>query len=344
MHISKVLRCFAALLATLTLTPVALAQDGSIMEAYRLATIMDPNAPVKSLDDWDAIVNLLGRSSWQIHENDRGERTIAGQSLGAYWDQYLLVAEQKAKIDSLREKARQQSEAGNAKGVETTIAEATPLLAAERYKAAVLMAFSYSATSITYQRTLLDPWLERAQPAERTTADQQTDAGHGALTKALADAVRAKKYEAGYVKTFADSAHKSLDALNAQRLRLVKEQASMPNPISIPPVSRATSCPEAVPPAKDRERPSLGGDFPSSENFYPAFAKRAQVQGAVTLRTSISDTGCLMRAEIAESSGDRTLDQGALELAMAGSYVPGSKDGKAIPGEMKFRVKFELQD
>jgi len=344
MPMSRALRCLAALLATLTVASAGVAQERSIVEAYRLATLMEPNAAVKSLDDWDAIMNLLARSASQIHENDRGENKIAGQSLSAYWDQYLLVPEQKSKLDALRDKARVQAEAGNQKGVDAALAEVTPLLAAERYKAAVLLAFSYAAGSVTYQRTLLDPWIKRAPPAELTSADQQADAGYNALIKALADSVRAKKYESGYTKLFTDTSRNSLSALNAQRLRLVKEQASLPNPIGIPPVSRLTSCPDPVPPAKDRERPSLGSGFPSSEEFYPALAKRAQVQGAVTLLTSITDTGCLARAEIAESSGDRTLDQGALELAMAGSFVPGSIDGHSIPGEMKFRVKFELQD
>jgi TonB family protein len=332
------------MLAVLLLASAAHSQENSASQGVSLAAITDPNTAIKTLDEWDQAVNLLARGSWQAHQAASADTEILDQPLGYYWDQHLLVPEQKAKLDQLREKARQQSEKGDDKGLQATIAEASALLAAEKYKVGVLMTFSYAAGSVTYQRSLLDPWLARAAPAERTSADQQTDAGHGALVKALGEAARAKKYDAAYVKAMNDSSHPLLDALNAQRLRLIKEQASLPNPISLPPVSRATSCPDPVPPAKDRDRPSLGSNFPSSEDFYPAAVKRALVQGSVTLHTMISETGCLMRAEVVESSGDQALDQGALELAMAGRFVPGSKDGKAVAGEMKFRVKFELRD
>jgi hypothetical protein len=44
------------------------------------------------------------------------------------------------------------------------------------------------------------------------------------------------------------------------------------------------------------------------------------------------------------TSGVAELDEGALNLAMAGSYLPAAAGDKAAPGTLMFRVKFEQAD
>jgi TonB family protein len=130
---------------------------------------------------------------------------------------------------------------------------------------------------------------------------------------------------------------------NTERERLVKAQAELPNPVAVSPRERGDKpCPAPVPPTKGRDKPSLGANFPSSEGFYPPAAKQNDVQGAVTLRATISETGCIQRAEVVGTSGVAELDEGALNLAMAGSYVPAAGPGdKPKAGALMFRVKFE---
>jgi TonB family protein len=45
---------------------------------------------------------------------------------------------------------------------------------------------------------------------------------------------------------------------------------------------------------------------------------------------------------IAQSSGSARLDEGALSLARAGRYVPGSEDGKPIDDCFEFRIRFQM--
>jgi len=229
--------------------------------------------------------------------------------------------------------------------VQAALAQAQPLLQAEKYKAALVLTFSGYAGLLRHQRDLLTPWLARSAPSERASADATVETAHAALLKALDSAVRAPNHDAGAVKNLNELASATpLEALNAQRLRLVAEQADLPNPVPIAALVRTTACPKAVPPPLDRQKPSLGSDFPASEEFYPATPKSQRVTGPVTVDLLVSDTGCPVRAEIGRSSGDPALDQGALDLAMAGHYVPGSKNGQAVPGELRFRVKFEFKD
>jgi periplasmic protein TonB len=156
--------------------------------------------------------------------------------------------------------------------------------------------------------------------------------------------VNASTYDITVLKELGTSTIPALKALNARRLRLVSEQAEQSNPIALSAVTRSTACPAPVAPVAGKEKPTLGQDFPSSEDYYPWMSKTAQAEGKVTVRATISDTGCVVRAEISGTSGVRDLDQGALALAMDGSYAPGSKDGKAVPGELMFRINFEMHE
>jgi hypothetical protein len=44
--------------------------------------------------------------------------------------------------------------------------------------------------------------------------------------------------------------------------------------------------------------------------------------------------------QIIRSSGKRRIDNGALRMATAGRYLPGTEDGKAVPGCVSFNVRF----
>jgi len=343
---SALTRYLATMLVALGSGTVALAKEP--VPAYWQAIVeMEPSSPITSLEDWDTLVGFLTMASQTMHESANLTGSVAGHPLDYYYDQYVLQPEPKAKLEALRNAARQSRDAGDESGVKAALAQAEPLLQAEKYKAAVVPELSGYAALFAYHRGLLAPWLMRAAPSERASADATVQSAYSALVKALDSAVRAPNYDAkarGRLNELASEA--ALEALNAQRLRLIAEQAELelPNPVPVDALVRTTACPPAVPPSPDRQRPGLGSDFPASEEFYPATPKSQRVTGPVTVSLLVSDTGCPVRAEVDRSSGDPALDLGALELAMAGHYVPGSKDGRAVPGELRFKVKFEFKD
>ena len=70
-------------------------------------------------------------------------------------------------------------------------------------------------------------------------------------------------------------------------------------------------------------------------------------EGNVVVEACIDDKGFLTGdPTVVESSGQQKLDDDAVKLAKAGSgkYVPVTKDGKPVPGCVKFRVKFKVED
>ena len=89
----------------------------------------------------------------------------------------------------------------------------------------------------------------------------------------------------------------------------------------------------------------MGKNFPNSEDFYPAASKRLGEEGSVSVRVCVGPNGKLAEEPtIQESSGSARLDEGALKLAKAGRYIPGTVDGVPTTDCFPFRVKFELKN
>lgn len=103
--------------------------------------------------------------------------------------------------------------------------------------------------------------------------------------------------------------------------------------------------PPAPPPPKNVKKASLGKNFPNSEDYYPAAAKRLGEEGSPTVKVCIGPNGKLTEEPtVAQSSGNARLDEGAVKLAKAGRYVAGSVDGVPSTDCLSFRVKFELKN
>jgi TonB family protein len=89
-----------------------------------------------------------------------------------------------------------------------------------------------------------------------------------------------------------------------------------------------------------------GHGFPSTEDFYPASAIRAGIEGGVTLRVCVDASGRLSGAPaIEQPSASALLDAAALKLAGAGSghYRPTTDDGRAVSSCYPLRVRFQLR-
>jgi len=90
-----------------------------------------------------------------------------------------------------------------------------------------------------------------------------------------------------------------------------------------------------------------GAGFPDSEDYYPPSIRRLGESGAAVVDVCVDPVGRLTAAPaIAQSSGIRLLDQGALRLATAGSghYRPTTENGRPVSACYAFRVRFRLED
>lgn len=308
----------------------------------------DLRLKITTLEEWDNTVDGLMNLTSLVY-NSQSSQDLGGHNLEYYWQQHILTAATKEKLEALRDKAQKQSVAKDTAGLQKTLDEASAILTAERAKASAITTFLGAQEPVIYHQYQLGPWLTRATDADRAGINDRVVATYERLLKELDAVVKLPEPENPTATTqrFYKVLAEPVAFFNAERARLVKAQQDMPSPVAaVPPRTRGDkACPAPVPPTKGRDRPSLAPDFPSSEAFYPAAAKQNDVEGAVTLRVAISETGCIQRAEVAGTSGVARLDEAALDLAMAGSYVPAAAaDGKPTAGTMLFRVKFEQPD
>ena len=90
-----------------------------------------------------------------------------------------------------------------------------------------------------------------------------------------------------------------------------------------------------------------GSGFPNTDDFYPSAAKRMEEQGIATVRVCVDVNGRLTsEPTTVQSSGSARLDQGALQLAKAGSrhYKASTEDGRPVNSCYAFRVRFQLRN
>ena len=114
-------------------------------------------------------------------------------------------------------------------------------------------------------------------------------------------------------------------------------------------ISDVTNRPVPVAPPQPVARPipaRLGKNFPNSEDYYPPAAKRAEEQGSPTVKVCVGPNGKLVREPVIQASSNfPRLDEGALKLAKAGRYMPGTQDGQPLPEScIAFKVKFQIKD
>jgi TonB family protein len=87
--------------------------------------------------------------------------------------------------------------------------------------------------------------------------------------------------------------------------------------------------------------------FPDTDDYYPTNARRLGQSGSSVVRVCVDPRGRLTAVPtLAQSSGIRSLDAGALELAKAGTghYRPTTEDGRPVSSCYAFRITFNLKD
>jgi TonB family protein len=328
-------------------SPPATPPAQPIQPAQPAAKPADLHVKITSLEEWDNAVDSLTNLTALVY-NTPSSQDLGGHDVQYYWQQYILTAAAKEKLDTLRDKAQKQSVAKDTAGLQKSLDEASTLVTAERARAFVISTFINAQGPVIYHQYQLAPWLTRATDADRAGINERVATTYARLSQEFEAVVKLPQPETqgAISQRFYKLIAEPVAFFNAERARLVQAQAEQPNPVPVAARTRGNKpCPAPVPPVKGRDRPGLAPDFPSSEAFYPAAAKLNDVQGAVTLRVEISETGCIQRAEVKGTSGVAQLDESALDLAMAGSYVPAAGAGdKPKEGILLYRVKFEQPD
>jgi len=120
-------------------------------------------------------------------------------------------------------------------------------------------------------------------------------------------------------------------------------QSFVQTPIHSASASGNTSVP--IVPSVEVVKPSPASDFPNPSNYYPAESIRMREAGTPVVHVCVGPDGeALDEPTVVRSSGSARLDAGALQLAKAGHYNPGTEDAKPVTACINMSVKFQLRN
>ena len=94
----------------------------------------------------------------------------------------------------------------------------------------------------------------------------------------------------------------------------------------------------------DTPKPRLGPNFPNTNDFWPPHLRNLERGGTTMVNVCVAEDGKLAAAPtIVKSSGEKLLDEAAIAVAKAGTYVPAERDGVPTHACLDYRVRFGNQ-
>lgn len=122
-----------------------------------------------------------------------------------------------------------------------------------------------------------------------------------------------------------------------------QKQSFVQAPVHSAPALGNTSPP--IVPSGELVKPSPAHDFPNPSDYYPAESIRMREAGAPVVHVCVGPDGeATDEPTIVRSSGSARLDEGALQLAKAGHYNPGTEDAKPVTACINMAVNFRLRN
>ena len=321
----------------------ALAQTS--MTKYLPQTLPSFNSSQQLSDAIDA----QRHNAWSLYSSAGEAHDGRGRTMQQDVDMWLMRKEVTAQLDTLLAAAR-KSEAGNAPvEMQKSLDRAATLIEAERYRATVLWLYWWFQPLIDAHAQNLAA-LEARLPsddaaARRARITPAVEAFAATLGTAMNAATQDISQQDAAGEALMAAAQPVFAAYNKERGQLAGLVSAEERSQDKTPLSRVREgpCPEPVPPSgRDKAVPAHG--FPDAASFYPASSRREYFEGAVVIAADISATGCIEKAEVHSSSGVSELDEGALELALQGKYVPAGHDNQGVASRSLFRIQFRLKE
>jgi TonB family protein len=303
--------------------------------------------PLESVEDLDAVLGRLRNLIWTLHYysypngQDRGGRTLPQDV-----DQYLLPSGHEAQFKQLRVEAVAATTRGDREGLRKSLDAAHALLSEEVTRAGTLWAYATAGGVVTAHHAAWLGYAERASAEERAASQARITAAASAYGAAVDAALIADSAsQPAAVEGLQQALAALISAYNTERgalaARLSDEDRAAGKLTAA--YVRQGSCPQPASRTSGRTSPWFGEVLRNLDEYYPEGPRKLSFEGRVVLTLFISETGCLERAEIFQSSGVPEFDQAALRWAAEGvTWLPAERDGKAASASVKLPVKFAL--
>jgi TonB family protein len=306
-----------------------------------------PQSGLTTLQQFDEKLNALHESSWRLHSTLPNFKDPRGRTAAQDVDQWLLSAENEARLEALRGTAQEQSAKGDSKGLSATLNTATPLLDQEIYRSNVLTAYwSFEELMVRHLRNLFAITQRLALPPTDIKAPA-VDMIAGRLGRDLTAAMAADSpgLRSDWMTILQNGSRDLLHAMNEVREHYAAQLSEHERADGKEPVAaRDTPCPEPAPRTSGAEKPSLAAGNQAPDSFYPDSSRRAEFEGSVTMQAWVSSTGCMQKAGIYSSSGVVELDDAAVRWTQQAKFYPAEHDHQAVDADMLFVLRFQMRN
>jgi TonB family protein len=223
--------------------------------------------------------------------------------------------------------------------------EASPLVQQEEYRARVLNAYWWCQLWIAHHQDQIRALAGRVAADDAAARQARIGPPIERLTKELPAALvlRLRLDQNAALSTLNSISGLIFQLLNEERGKLAALASTADREHdSLAARVRTSPCPPASAHTSGSAVPKIEASSGKTEEFYPLETKNERFEGAVVVEALISNTGCMKKASVYESSGVLALDEAALRWAESALYDPAEKDQKPVEGLERFRVKFNM--
>ncbi len=289
---------------------------------------------------WDETIENVRGTAAGMQAHDLELKDARGRTRRDDVQELILRESVTKHLESLREEAR--AKASDPAALQRILDAARPIVELEVFKLMLTTSYWLALETLDHHEKLLSPWLARAGAADRDAVVSRITSAREKLLSLREQALE-QTSTAARLQVFGQlDAEKdgTADFLNDRRAALLAQQGRKLEKFR----ERTSPCPPALAPLPGKGAPSFSQDLVKVQTFYPDAMRRMQVEGTVVLRAQLSETGCMKRVDVVESSGVSSLDEAAMQWMERSSFHPASKNGQAVAGTLRVIVKFEAEE
>lgn len=306
---------------------------------------------ISTLEELDQALKDLRRLPWMIAELATALPTPmpaepGGRRMEDDLAQYVLTEPSLKALTDLRDSIAAQ---GGTSISESAIQPVMALMEAETCRAGIITSYWERRRVRSVHAALVEQvigYMNEADRADATSRLEAVNARGDAMRSTLVDGVGKCRSRESF-RDMALEGGKAADQLLKEYEDLRNSLLSSPGTArragaAMPVATRVAACPAPAPP-RTGNAPAAMRRAPDVSDYYPADARQNLIGGVVRVGLRYDSTGCVVEANVAESSGSADLDKAAVQFGLNVALSPAVVDGEPQTDYVILPVRFSVR-
>src|SRR5512141_3121960 len=222
---------------------------------------LDIHAPagIDKLQDWEPVTDGIVQAAQELRDFDAllGP-DVGGRTVGQYVDEWIMTRDVKAPLAMLKDQAARQQAAGDAPGLEQTIAAANRIAQVQIYRVTVLGNYGVTRDAMRDHAARIQALVRRLPAAEQAAAQSPLDGPARQLRASLVSDLKLAEPPVEYADDGLRRYEQlGIDPLNAERVRIAWMVSDSERARGVAPKGRDRSspCPDSSGTTPRSDRP-----------------------------------------------------------------------------------------